>query len=287
MAPTELQSEVVESHLQRVLASPGFVRNERMSRFLRFIVEQQLKGREEELKESLIGIEVFGRKPGYDPQQDSIVRSEAARSRARLAEYYASDGREDALVIDLPKGGYVPRFRHAEAPPPSPPQTLKEGRTWRYRPWLVAVLGGLMMIVFVAVGWWHWQYGGGPIPIAVLPLTNLSQDPAEDYLADGITDELIRNLSIIDGLAVRSQTSSFVFKGKAQNVRDAGKQLNVDYILEGNTFRAGQQLRVNVQLIRVRDDFPMWSGTYNREVTEIVAIQGRGDFPGVSSTVCG
>lgn len=77
----------------------------------------------------------------------------------------------------------------------------------------------------------------------------------------------------IDGLAVRSQTSTFVFKGKAQNVRDAGKQLNVDYILEGNTLRAGQQLRINVQLVRVRDDFPMWSGRYDHEVTDIVAIQ--------------
>lgn len=272
MAATEFQSEVVERHLQRVLASPGFVRNERMSRFLRFIVERQLNGHEEELKESLIGIEVFGRKPGFDPQQDSTVRSEAARLRARLAEYYASDGRDEPLVIELPKGGYVPRFRQVDAPPTPPPQTIKVGRSWRSRSWLVTVLVGLA-VVFASVGWWRWQYESGPIPIAVLPLINLSQDPAEDYLADGFTDELIRNLAIIDGLAVRSQTSSFVFKGKTQNVRDAGKQLGVDYILEGNTFRAGQQLRINVQLVRVRDDFPVWSGRYDREVNDIVAIQ--------------
>jgi TolB-like protein/Tfp pilus assembly protein PilF len=272
MAPTDIQAEVVERHLQRVLASPGFVRNERMSRFLRFIVERQLSGRESELKESLIGIEVFGRKPGFDPQQDSTVRSEAARLRARLAEYYASEVRNDALVIELPKGGYVPRFRLAEGPPSPAPQTIDRPK-WRSRRWpVVAVLGGLG-VVFAVVGWWRWQNAGEPIQIAVLPLTNLSQDPAEDYLADGITDELIRNLSIIDGLAVRSQTSSFVFKGKAQNVRDAAKQLNVDYILEGNTFRADQQLRINVQLIRVRDDFPVWSGRYDREVADIVAIQ--------------
>ena len=120
----------------------------------------------------------------------------------------------------------------------------------------------------MALAVWQWTH-----PDRRSALTNLSQDPAEEYLADGITDELIRNLSIIDGMAVRSQTSSFVFKGKTQNVRDAGKQLNVDYILEGNTFRAGQQLRINVQLVRVRDDFPMWSGRYDREVTDIVSIQ--------------
>jgi hypothetical protein len=115
MAPSEIQVKVVQRQLQRVLESPGFARNERMSRFLRFIVEQQLSGRESELKESLIGIEVFGRKPGFDPQQDSTVRSEAARLRARLAEYYDGEGRGDSLVIELPKGGYTNGWR--DGPP--------------------------------------------------------------------------------------------------------------------------------------------------------------------------
>jgi adenylate cyclase len=235
IVPTEIQSEVIEQQLKRVLASPGFARNERMSRFLRFLVERQLNGREEELKESLIGIEVFGRKPGFDSQQDSTVRSEAARLRARLAEYYIGGGRTDTLVIELPKGGYTPRFRQLQAEPPA----TNDQRKPRYRPWLTAVVAGFA-VVLTAVGWWRWQYGSSPIPIAVLPLTNLSQNPAEDYFADGVTDELIRNLSIIDGMAVRSQTSSFAFKGKPRNVRDAGQQLAVDYILEGSVLRAGQ-----------------------------------------------
>ena len=122
------------------------------------------------------------------------------------------------------------------------------------------------------MGWWRFRQNA-PIPIAVLPLINLSQDPSNDYFADGLTSELIRNLSIIDGLTVRSQTSSFVFKGKLQNVSDAGKQLNVEYILEGSVLRSGQQLRINAQFIRVRDDFPLWSGKYDREATDIFAIQ--------------
>ena len=85
--------------------------------------------------------------------------------------------------------------------------------------------------------------------------------------------EIIRNLSIIDGLAVRSQTSSFAFKGKPQNVRDVGKQLDAEYILEGSVLRSGQQLRINAQLVRVRDDFPLWSGKYDRELTDVFAIQ--------------
>ena len=124
-----------------------------------------------------------------------------------------------------------------------------------------------------ALGWWLFQHQNAPISIAVLPLTNLSQDSGNDYFADGLTDEIIRNLSIIDGLAVRSQTSSFVFKGKPRNVREAGKQLDADYILEGSVLRAGQQLRINAQLVRVRDDFPLWSGRYDRELPDVLAIQ--------------
>jgi TolB-like protein len=123
------------------------------------------------------------------------------------------------------------------------------------------------------VGWWGAQHPNTPIAIAVLPFENVSHDPANDYFADGLTDELIRNLSIIDGLAPRSRTSSFAFKGKARNVREAGTELSADYILEGSVLRAGQELRINAQLIRVRDDFPIWSGKFDRELTDVFAIQ--------------
>src|SRR5712691_211147 len=103
MATAQSQDEAVRKQLDRVLASSGFARNQRISRFLQFVVERHLEGRDDELKESLIAVEVFGRKPDYDPKQDSIVRSEAARLRAKLIEYYASQGRADQLVIELPK----------------------------------------------------------------------------------------------------------------------------------------------------------------------------------------
>jgi TolB-like protein/Flp pilus assembly protein TadD len=107
----------------------------------------------------------------------------------------------------------------------------------------------------------------------VIPLENLSADSADEYFADGLTDELIRNLSIIDGLAVRSRTSSFALRGNQGNVHEAGRQLDVDYILEGSVLRAGQQLRINAQFIRVRDDFALWSGKFDKELTDVFGIQ--------------
>src|SRR5579862_866662 len=104
----------VRTELDRVLASDGFSRNERMSRFLRFLVERHLQGRSGEIKESLIAVEVFGRKPDYDPKRDPVVRTEAVRLRARLDKYYAGEGRQNALIIELPKGAYIPFFRRAE-----------------------------------------------------------------------------------------------------------------------------------------------------------------------------
>ncbi len=121
---------------------------------------------------------------------------------------------------------------------------------------------------------WWWTYNrNAPITIAVLPLENLNHDPAYDYLADGLTDELIRNLSTFEGLAPRSRTSSFALKGKPLNVREAGKKLAADYIVEGSVLRSGQQLRINAQLVRVRDDFMVWSGEFDRDVSGALAIQ--------------
>jgi TolB-like protein len=268
----ESDVEAARRQLERVLASPGFSRNRRLSRFLRFVVEQHLAGRDEELKESVIAVEVLGRSPDHDPKQDSIVRTEAARLRARLSEYYLGEGKHDALAIELPKGGYVPVLRPVASAPGTEASRPERPAKPRLRSLQIATAIACLAAGLAAAGWWRFHQNA-PIPIGVLPLRNVSPDPANDYFADGLTGEIIRNLSIIEGLAVRSQTSSFAFKGKPQNVREAGKQLAADYILEGTVLRAGSQLRITAQLVRVHDDFPMWSSRYDRELTDVFAIQ--------------
>ena len=263
MPAVEREGLTVRQELDRVLKSAVFARNDRLSAFLRFVVEQALEGRGGDLKESVIATEVFGRKPDYNPKRDPIVRNEASRLRARLSQYYAEEGKADPLVIDLPRGGYVPVFREVGRvlPPAHPLRTRKV---------LAAVL---LVVMAAAVAWWWTGPPNVPVAIAALPFINLSQDSANDYFADGLTSEIIRNLSIIDGLAVRSQTSSFVFKGRPRNIHEAGRQLAADYILEGSVLRAGRQLRINAQFVRVRDDFPVWSGRYDRELTDIFVVQ--------------
>src|SRR5580692_5970630 len=114
MVIPERDGKALREALDRVLSSGCFARSEGLSRLLRFLVERLLEGREAELKESLIGVEVYGRKPDYDPKLDSTVRSEMTRLRSRLSKYYLTEGSQDRLVIDLTKGSYVPGFRQLE-----------------------------------------------------------------------------------------------------------------------------------------------------------------------------
>ena len=274
MPVAALDIQTARKQLDRVLASPGFARNERLGRFLQFVVRKHLEGRQSDIKESVIAVEVFGRRPDHDPKQDSIVRTEAARLRARLGEYYARDGKHDEWIIELPKGGYAPAFRHGETEFAGTlhnrDAALWPQRVARTRRVVIAALGAVALAAFL----WVWaERRDAPIAVAVLPLLNLSQEGANEYFADALTGEIIRNLSIIDGLAVRSQTSSFAFKGKSRNVREAGAQLGADYILEGSVLRVGQRVRINAQFIRVRDDFALWSGTYDRELVDVLGIQ--------------
>jgi serine/threonine-protein kinase len=109
--------------------------------------------------------------------------------------------------------------------------------------------------------------------IAVLPLKNLSTEPDSDYFVDGLTDEIIRNLAVIEGLEVRSRTSSFAFKDKPRNLRDVGEQLGANLVVEGSVLRSGTKLRINAQLVQVAGDTPLWADRFDRELKDVFAIQ--------------
>ena len=143
------EPEAVRGELERVLNSPGFARNQRMCGFLRFLVQRHLEGRDTELKESVIGFEVFGRKPDYNPKDDPIVRTEARRLRERLDKYYERSGAPDGVIIELPKGGYVPLVRRV--PRTSEAKAISPVRFTQSRWVVVAVVA--VAIVLAAVGW--------------------------------------------------------------------------------------------------------------------------------------
>jgi TolB-like protein/predicted Zn-dependent protease len=112
-----------------------------------------------------------------------------------------------------------------------------------------------------------------PHSIAVLPFVNMSGDPKQDYFSDGISDELLNALARLDDLQVMARTSSFSFKGQNIDVATIAHKLNVGAILEGSVRRAGNTVRITVQLINAVSGFQMWSQTYDRNLTDVLKIQ--------------
>jgi serine/threonine-protein kinase len=159
----------VRACLERVATSPHFVRSHRLTRFLRFTVEASLESRADELKERTIACEVYGRRHDYDPRCDPIVRSEAHRMRAKLDAYYAREGCGDPIVIEYPRGSYLPAFR-------------RNGAT----------------------GAAH----GSPCRLAVAPFEDRSPSGEEAAFAQGMGDALATRLAGRPGLRVTHRASA-------------------------------------------------------------------------------
>jgi adenylate cyclase len=109
--------------------------------------------------------------------------------------------------------------------------------------------------------------------IAVLPFTNMSGDPEQEYFADGITDDIITDLSKIAGLLVIARNSSFAYKGKSVDIRTIGRELGVRSLLEGSIRRAGNRVRITAQLINAANGAHLWAERYDRDLTDIFAVQ--------------
>jgi adenylate cyclase len=134
-----------------------------------------------------------------------------------------------------------------------------------------------------AGGWagWRWigtpESVGLPLPdrpsVAVLPFVNLTQDPAQEYFSDGVTEDLITGLSKVSGLFVIARNSAFTYKGRPVKVREVGRDLGVRYVLEGGVQRAGSRVRITAQLVDATTGYHVWAERYDREVRDIFALQ--------------
>lgn len=223
----------IQEHVARVTASPGFSNSQRLRELLQYTVTEALGGRGASLKESVLGVAVFGRKPGYDSDANSIVRVEFARLRKKLEQYYGGEGAREGWRIVFPKGSYAPEFVQKEAAAAP-------------------------------------AFAGS---VVVLPFTCLGGDPDDEYFADGLTDELITALTRVPGLKVVARTSSFTFKGRADDIRGIGATLQVDTAIEGSLRRQQDILRIHVQVVNVQDGCHIWAGKYERRLTGVFQLQ--------------
>lgn len=274
MPQPEVNPRIVEEELARLLNSREFQDSGRMCRFLRFTVEATLAGKAGELKEYSIAVAVFDREPDFDARTDPVVRSEARRLRSKLASYYANEGAHDEVIIELPKGGYVPQFRERPVPTDLPGSQIT---TKSYRPYkIAAVLAALALSVagsFLLRARWS---GMRPEPVrslAVLPFQNMTGDRQMDYLADGISDEVLNSLAYLPDLKVVARTSAAQFKGRNVDVQEIGHRLGVKTLLEGSVRSSADKLRVMTRLVNAETGYQLWSQSYEFQTKDLFEVQ--------------
>jgi len=281
--PNSPPAAAIRAQVDRMLRSPEFAQSDRLQMLLRYIVEETLADRSDRLKEYSIALEVFERDESFDPQTSSIVRVEASRLRGKLREYYASRGSEDSVHVVLPAGSYVPVFTAAAASASGPVSVAAAKRAPVRAAVLVAaaVVVAASTLVLWELGYFGAGGDGSPVQagraatytIAVLPLRNLSGKSDEDYFSDGMTNALITSLAKQDSVRVISLTSAMAYKNVNRPIADIARELNVDHIIEGAVVRSGDRVRISAQLIEAATDQHLWAESYERELTDVLAIQ--------------
>ncbi len=147
---------------------------------------------------------------------------------------------------------------------------------WRGQ-WAVALVGAALVAALLGLIAWNWHLRGQARPridsIAVLPLENLSGDPAQEYFADGMTDQLITNLAEISALKVISRTSAMRYKTTKKPLREIARELGVDAVIEGAVIRVGGRVRISAQLIEGPTDRHLWAASYERDLRDVLSLQ--------------
>lgn len=209
-----LAPEMIKAQLARMIDSPSFRNAPRLSRFLSYVVEESLAGRPDRLKGYSIGLEVFDKSDGFDPQTDTIVRVQARALRQKIDHYYARDGMLDAVRIAIEKGSYEPSFSTVDETQQTTPAPSSRKPS-----------------------------------IAVLPFDDFSEDGTGAAFSDGLTEEIIANLSRFKELSVFSRATTKKAKLDNLSIAQMYAAFRPDFVIEGSCRRNADMATITINLV--------------------------------------
>ncbi len=226
-----LPVEDIEAALNQILTSETFAAVSRLSKFLNYVVQTTIAGRQDQIKETVIAIDVYGRDADFDPRTNPLVRVDASRLRRRMKEYYAEEGAKDDFRIELPKGTYVPRFVRIDPP---------MGVSKRPVPLAVPV------------------QGASNLPsIGIVEFSSLTNE--HSYIGSGLTEEIKHDLQRFADVKVIAPRG--VPEEEALNLI---KSVDAQYLLAGSVQIAGDQMRVIAELQNFATSELLWSERWDR-----------------------
>ena len=284
----------IRAELARILESKEFSRTKRVGSFLRFIVEETLADRGDRLKAFTIAHEVYGRDETFDSRTDTIVRVEAGRLRHRLSDYYQAEGRNDPVLIELPKGGYTPRFTSKEgAASKTAIHAQASDATLVASPRRNLSKIGVVLVLTIIVALSAWIFltkdkqtalnssdviidnptQSSKLFLAVLPLTTLADDPVEDRLAAGLVEAIVTDMAKLSGLSVMAHASLLNLDERSVNLSTIRQDFGATHALRGSLERKDDLIRVNVQLVDLDNKTTIWADRLDGKVQNILDLQ--------------
>jgi TolB-like protein len=265
--------DAVRAQIERILCSQTLSGSDQLKRLLRLVVERTLNGQPELLKEYNLGLDVFQRPPDYDPKVDPIVRVQAGRLRSKLGEYYATEGAHDSVVIQIPKGAYVPVFDARNAAVRGLDMKSRRQRVW------LAAAGLAVLVGILVVAWAARNRVAVPVgtdrSVAVLPLQDFTDSGSRGHIADQVAEVLTTELAKNKQLRVLSRTTASTYRETTSSLPEIARALGVRWVVEGGVGVQGSRAYVKLRAIDALTDRKVWADVFDCDLSGLVAANAR------------
>jgi TolB-like protein len=238
---------VLKTHTERVLSSRTFRRASRLRDLLAYVVSNALAG--SLTLEHTTAKELYGRGDEFNPAIDPSIRVQFGRLRRLLLRYSEAEGKSDEFVLEIPSGSYTPVFKKKGSESNLPAAKHAQDTIPNPKP------------------------GSQPRAIAVLPFTNLTNDPKQDTFCDGVTEEIVTALVQTPTVDVVASASGLQFKDESADIRAVARELGVAFVLAGSVRKEGGHTRVTAQLARAEDGVAIWSDTVDTHTKSTLTTQ--------------